>query len=143
MWEKKQMNGDHPRMIQFRSSAPIHIDCVLSFRLGDSLHLDLFQFFGAVAGRSAIVGRFVRSVVWQGSQLELGADLGFDLVGDFGVLGQECFGVLAALGEPLLEAVKNAKTYVTNAIRCAPAVGTGHSPGHHFYFIESEDFKTG
>lgn len=38
-----------------------------------------------------------------------------------------------ALGQPLAEAVKNAKGYVTAAIENSYTVGKGHSPVHHFY----------
>lgn len=36
-----------------------------------------------------------------------------------------------ARGKPLIEAVANAKNYVTEAIRTAPMVGKGHSPVNH------------
>ena len=38
-----------------------------------------------------------------------------------------------ALEQPLAEAVKNAKDYVTAAIQNSYTVGKGHSPVHHFY----------
>ena len=38
-----------------------------------------------------------------------------------------------ALGQPLADAVKNAKDYVTAAIENSYTVGKGHSPVHHFY----------
>ena len=38
-----------------------------------------------------------------------------------------------ALGQPLAEAVGNAKDYVTAAIENSYTVGKGHSPVHHFY----------
>ena len=38
-----------------------------------------------------------------------------------------------ALGQPLAEAVKNAKDYVTAAIENSYTVGKGHSPVHHFF----------
>ena len=40
-----------------------------------------------------------------------------------------------ALGKPLPDAVDAAKRYVTGAIRHAPAIGRGHGPTHHFYFL--------
>lgn len=42
-----------------------------------------------------------------------------------------------ALGQPLKEAVKNAKDYVTSAIENSYTVGKGHSPVHHFYKLWS------
>jgi hydroxymethylpyrimidine/phosphomethylpyrimidine kinase len=45
-----------------------------------------------------------------------------------------------ALGEPLVTAVNKAKTYITRAIRHSLAIGKGHGPTNHFYFIGSEDF---
>ena len=42
-----------------------------------------------------------------------------------------------ALGQPLAEAVKNAKNYVTAAIENSYTVGKGHSPVHHFYKLWS------
>jgi hydroxymethylpyrimidine/phosphomethylpyrimidine kinase len=44
-----------------------------------------------------------------------------------------------ALGEPLLDAVRNAKHYITRAIENAPDIGKGHGPTHHFYFIDKSD----
>ncbi len=44
-----------------------------------------------------------------------------------------------ALGEPLVEAVRNAKTYIARAIKNSLAIGKGHGPTHHFYFVESND----
>ena len=41
-----------------------------------------------------------------------------------------------ALGEPPLDAVTNAKRYITDVIRHAPDIGHGHRPGHHFYFLD-------
>ena len=38
-----------------------------------------------------------------------------------------------ALGLPLFEAVRQAKIYVTEAIRHAPAIGRGHGPLEHFW----------
>jgi hydroxymethylpyrimidine/phosphomethylpyrimidine kinase len=46
-----------------------------------------------------------------------------------------------ALGESIAEAVTKAKHYVTRAIAEAPAVGSGHPPGHHFYFIDADTFR--
>ena len=45
-----------------------------------------------------------------------------------------------ALGEPLPVAVRKAKRYITRAIQHAPSVGHGHPPGHHFYFLDSDDW---
>ena len=42
-----------------------------------------------------------------------------------------------ALGMPLPEAVGQAKRYVTEAIRHAPALGRGYGPTNHFYFMET------
>jgi hydroxymethylpyrimidine/phosphomethylpyrimidine kinase len=44
-----------------------------------------------------------------------------------------------ALGESLLEAVEHAKHYISRAIECSLAIGHGHGPTHHFYFLESGD----
>ncbi len=38
-----------------------------------------------------------------------------------------------ALGLSLLDAVRQAKLYVTEAIRRAPAIGHGHGPLEHFW----------
>jgi hydroxymethylpyrimidine/phosphomethylpyrimidine kinase len=46
-----------------------------------------------------------------------------------------------ALGETVATAVTNAKHYITRVIAEAPAVGHGHPPGHHFYFLGPGDFK--
>jgi len=46
-----------------------------------------------------------------------------------------------ALGEPLLEAVAQAKAYITRAIRLSPKIGRGHSPVNHFYFVGPDDFR--
>jgi len=46
-----------------------------------------------------------------------------------------------ALGEPLREAVENAKLYVTRAIEHQLSLGSGHGPGHHFYFLTSSDYR--
>ena len=40
-----------------------------------------------------------------------------------------------AKGTPLPEAIESAKTYVTEAIRQGLAIGHGHGPTDHFYFI--------
>jgi hydroxymethylpyrimidine/phosphomethylpyrimidine kinase len=40
-----------------------------------------------------------------------------------------------ALGDPVGDAVRSAKRYITRVIRRAPAVGHGHPPGDHFYFL--------
>lgn len=45
-----------------------------------------------------------------------------------------------ALGEDIPTAVANAKRYITRAIAAAPAVGGGHPPAGHFYFISPDDF---
>jgi hydroxymethylpyrimidine/phosphomethylpyrimidine kinase len=45
-----------------------------------------------------------------------------------------------ALGEPLVEAVSHAKTYISRAIRSSLAIGRGHGPTNHFYFIGRDDF---
>jgi hydroxymethylpyrimidine/phosphomethylpyrimidine kinase len=38
-----------------------------------------------------------------------------------------------ALGDPLLEAVRGAKAYLTEAIRRSYSVGRGHGPVDHFH----------
>jgi hydroxymethylpyrimidine/phosphomethylpyrimidine kinase len=43
-----------------------------------------------------------------------------------------------ALGDDVLHAVRNAKRYITRVIRHAPAIGHGHRPGHHFYFLDTK-----
>ncbi len=40
-----------------------------------------------------------------------------------------------ALGKPLVEAVRAAKAYVTEAIRHGLEIGHGHGPVNHFYFL--------
>jgi hydroxymethylpyrimidine/phosphomethylpyrimidine kinase len=40
-----------------------------------------------------------------------------------------------AKGRPLTEAVRAAKRYITEAIRHGLAIGHGHGPTHHFYFL--------
>jgi hydroxymethylpyrimidine/phosphomethylpyrimidine kinase len=46
-----------------------------------------------------------------------------------------------ALGEPLLEAIGNAKDYTTRVIGDQLDIGSGHGPGHHFYFVTPRDFR--
>lgn len=46
-----------------------------------------------------------------------------------------------ALGEPILEAVENAKKYTTRVIAHQLDIGSGPGPGHHFYFVNSSDFR--
>lgn len=45
-----------------------------------------------------------------------------------------------ALGEPLLEAVGNAKRYIARAIEHGLSIGHGHGPTHHFYFLDKDDY---
>jgi len=45
-----------------------------------------------------------------------------------------------ALGDSIRDAVSAAKRYVTRVIESAPAVGHGHPPGHHFYFLSPDDW---
>ncbi|UCG50673.1 MAG: bifunctional hydroxymethylpyrimidine kinase/phosphomethylpyrimidine kinase [Candidatus Latescibacterota bacterium] len=45
-----------------------------------------------------------------------------------------------ALGEPPIRAIENAKTYITRAIEHSLAIGKGHGPTNHFYFLKSDDF---
>ena len=40
-----------------------------------------------------------------------------------------------AHGKDLIEAIRNAKTYITNAIQHALDIGKGHGPTNHFYFL--------
>lgn len=44
-----------------------------------------------------------------------------------------------ALGEPLLEAVAHAKHYISRAIEHSLAIGHGHGPTDHFYFLKADD----
>ena len=44
-----------------------------------------------------------------------------------------------AKGHGLAEAVERAKRYVTEAIRHGLALGGGHGPTHHFYFLDETD----
>ena len=46
-----------------------------------------------------------------------------------------------ALGESVETATENAKTYVTRTILSQPDIGSGHSPGHHFYFVNPSSFR--
>lgn len=46
-----------------------------------------------------------------------------------------------ALGEPLVEAVANAKIYISRAIRSSLDMGKGHGPTNHFYFVKPSDFR--
>ncbi|MCS6896651.1 MAG: bifunctional hydroxymethylpyrimidine kinase/phosphomethylpyrimidine kinase [Nitrospira sp.] len=41
-----------------------------------------------------------------------------------------------ARGKPIVDAVQAAKTYVTEAIRHGLAIGHGHGPTDHFYFLD-------
>ena len=43
-----------------------------------------------------------------------------------------------AKGKPLVEAVKTAKSYITEAIRHHLAIGHGKGPTNHFYFLKDE-----
>ena len=47
-----------------------------------------------------------------------------------------------ALGDALIPAVERAKRYITRVIRRAPAIGHGHPPGNHFYFLDPNDWDT-
>ena len=40
-----------------------------------------------------------------------------------------------ALGQPLAEAIEAAKQYTTSAIRHGLAIGHGHGPTNHFFFL--------
>ncbi len=42
-----------------------------------------------------------------------------------------------ALGKDLIEAVRASKAYITEAIRHSLAIGHGHGPTNHFYFLSS------
>jgi hydroxymethylpyrimidine/phosphomethylpyrimidine kinase len=44
-----------------------------------------------------------------------------------------------ALGEPLVDAVGHAKTYISRAIEASLDIGRGHGPTHHFYFLKQDD----
>lgn len=48
-----------------------------------------------------------------------------------------------ALGEPLIDAIGRAKSYITMAIENALELGKGHGPTHHFYFLGPDDFLKG
>ena len=41
-----------------------------------------------------------------------------------------------ANGMEMKRAIEKAKTYVTEAIRHGLAIGKGHGPTHHFYFLD-------
>ena len=43
-----------------------------------------------------------------------------------------------ARGRPLVEAVRTAKRYITQAIRHSLSIGHGHGPTNHFYFLEDK-----
>lgn len=45
-----------------------------------------------------------------------------------------------ALGEDVRTAIRKAKRYITRVIAHAPAVGHGHPPGAHFYFLEQDEW---
>ena len=45
-----------------------------------------------------------------------------------------------ALGDALFPAVERAKRYITRVIQRAPAIGHGHPPGNHFYFLDADDW---
>lgn len=44
-----------------------------------------------------------------------------------------------AQGEPLLEAVRRAKLFITNAIRLARPLGKGHGPINHYLAAKESD----
>ena len=44
-----------------------------------------------------------------------------------------------AKGHPLREAVERAKRYLTEAIRHGLALGSGHGPTHHFWFLSGDE----
>jgi len=46
-----------------------------------------------------------------------------------------------SLGEPLIEAVSNAKTYISKAIESSLDIGRGHGPTNHFYFIGPDSHR--
>ncbi len=93
-----------------------------------------------------------RTVLVKGGHLleQRGADLLFDgeratvLKGEFidtphthgtGCTYSAAIAAQLALGKPLNQAVASAKNYVTEAIRHALAIGHGHGPTDHFYFL--------
>ncbi|MCS5609451.1 MAG: bifunctional hydroxymethylpyrimidine kinase/phosphomethylpyrimidine kinase, partial [Candidatus Poribacteria bacterium] len=39
------------------------------------------------------------------------------------------------LGKDLFSSIESAKDYITNAIRHSLAIGHGHGPTNHFYFL--------
>jgi hydroxymethylpyrimidine/phosphomethylpyrimidine kinase len=97
-----------------------------------------------------------RAVLIKGGHLleERGCDLLFDgetatvLKGEFietphthgtGCTYSAAIATQLAHGRPLGEAVLSAKNYVTEAIRHALAIGRGHGPTDHFYFLSPPD----
>jgi hydroxymethylpyrimidine/phosphomethylpyrimidine kinase len=48
-----------------------------------------------------------------------------------------------ARGFPLPDAIAHAKHYVTEAIRYGLAIGHGHGPTHHFYFLRGDETDFG
>jgi hydroxymethylpyrimidine/phosphomethylpyrimidine kinase len=46
-----------------------------------------------------------------------------------------------SLGEPLIEAVSHAKTYISKAIESSLDIGRGHGPTNHFYFIGPDSHR--
>jgi hydroxymethylpyrimidine/phosphomethylpyrimidine kinase len=51
---------------------------------------------------------------------------------------------LLAAGLSIEEAIRGAKTYITEAIRCAPGLGHGHGPVGHFWYrqrVEDEAWR--
>jgi len=113
---------------------------------------------GAKAAAKKISDYGCRTVIVKGGHSEFspGTDLMYDgkdfheFTGKFiegaGAHGTGCTFSAAitarlALGEPLVEAVRNAKRYITSAIEHSPDVGKGHHPTNHFYFVTSDDYK--
>lgn len=43
-----------------------------------------------------------------------------------------------AKGKPILDAIKDGKDYITNAIKFSLKIGNGHGPTHHFFNIAQE-----
>lgn len=58
---------------------------------------------------------------------------GYNCSGGAGCTLSSAIAANLALGQPLAEAVRNAKDYVTAAIENSYTIGKGHSPVHHFY----------